>query len=121
MSVRPFSTGSQYADWTDKNCANCWKAVKSSKRFNCSIEKELGKAYWDNGEIPDEIAARMGATIPCELSHYDPENEVLALCQHHVEQHNRYTWDCPEREQNRPPGARKPKPIVDLIGILKKP
>jgi hypothetical protein len=57
----PFSNWSNYSDWQDSNCERC-------KKFNpdqaspeaCSIDFEIGKAYFGDGTIGEDIARRMG-------------------------------------------------------------
>lgn len=102
MSVQPFSNGSQYGDWQDRNCTGCWKSStnrdpdKPFHRFNCQIDKALGEAYWGDGQVSDEIANRMGL---------DPKSEA-------------YTWQCPEREEQRPPRPRK-APAIEQTPLFK--
>lgn len=74
--IRPFSNGSQFADWENRNCDRCRLAPRGEfAQYRCPIQKALGLAYWDSGDVSQKIADRMG---------YKPEE-------------NRYTWDCPER------------------------
>ena len=73
---RPFSTGTQYLDWTDRNCERCTKYDPIEFQGNCEIDGALGLALIGHGEVSDEIATRMG---------YDDNA-------------NYFTWDCPERE-----------------------
>lgn len=75
--IRPFSNGSQYVDWTARNCDRCakqfdWEAQES----HCDIEAALSFACIDDGRITAEIARRAGITD---------------------ETRTHYTWDCPER------------------------
>ncbi len=70
---RPFDTGSQYGDWDYHNCQRCWKVRR------CSIVQAIGGAYLGDGQVSDEMARRMGWAGAGE----------------------RYTWDCPEREERR--------------------
>ncbi len=72
---RPFDTGSQYGDWDQRNCEECWKVKR------CAIVRATSGAYLGDGQVSDDIARRMGWTGPGD----------------------RYTWDCPERESRRPP------------------
>jgi hypothetical protein len=77
--MRPFSCGSQFADWTSSNCDRCTKAAddKLDGQAACTIELALWNAYFGSGEVTPDIARRMGAT---------PENE------------GRYVWPCGEVE-----------------------
>lgn len=77
-AVRPFSNGTQYADWSDSNCARCTKGVH---RLNdetawptCELEAALLEACFGDGEIPLATAQRIGMR----------ENE------------GRYVWPCAE-------------------------
>jgi len=61
--TRPFSSGSQYDDWTSSNCDRCTKGYHlqpDGEWPNCKIEGALLKAYFGSGEIDDEIAELMG-------------------------------------------------------------
>lgn len=79
--IHPFSTGSQYADWEDKNCFDCWKyRPKRSGGNGCVLSNALAEACIGEGTITQKIADRIG---------YDPNA-------------NDYTWDCPERERTKP-------------------
>lgn len=86
--VRPFSCGSQYGDWRDRNCWRCVKSYeKTEPRPNdgmgpCEMDNALGLAYLGTGRVSKEIAKRIG---------YKHEDSF-------------YGWDCPEREL-----AAKPK------------
>lgn len=63
MTVRPFSTGTQYMDWERVNCGRCKKAATRAEfergEFRCDIEKELAYGTVGDGTINDEIAARL--------------------------------------------------------------
>jgi len=65
----PFSTSTQFTNWTVANCGDC---IKSD---NCDINETLSLAYIGDGEVSDDIAERMGATY----------------------WHNCYLWPCKER------------------------
>lgn len=69
--MRPFANGMQDAAWQDRNCMRCQKHTENCAQ--CTIEHMLLVAFWNDGEVPDEIAARVGAG------------------------NGGYTWDCPER------------------------
>src|SRR5690606_34527873 len=66
----PFSNGSQYCDWICCNCDRC------AKKGRCDIEGALHEGAVNYGDVPCEIAARMG--------YYD--NEMA------------FVWMCPEVE-----------------------
>lgn len=77
MSVRPFDSGSQYADWQERNCEGCKKFDAAKFKGRCDIDGAVGAAYFGEGSVSDEIAVRMGYTGP----------NIGA-----------YSWACPERE-----------------------
>ena len=52
--VRPFSTGTQYLDWTLSNCEDCAKSGR------CVLERALSDACIRDGTIAHSIAERMG-------------------------------------------------------------
>ena len=57
--VSLFSTGSQFADWTSKNCDHCKKAMaENASRYTCDIEKALWDAYMSDGKVDKAIAHR---------------------------------------------------------------
>jgi len=64
MSIRPFSCGTQYADWENYNCCHCrkypeeeqWQSVEGRAKM-CPIALAMGGGYF-TGEISDEIARR---------------------------------------------------------------
>lgn len=98
---RPFHSGSQFADWQDRNCGRCWKfdieaAFDESK---CEIDAALGDAMFGDGTVSAEIALRMGFTDPVS-----------------------YTWVCPEREEEEPeppqPGTKAYQEAVEAAGQL---
>lgn len=75
---RPFSFGSQYSDWSSKNCANCIKGAKEPDFvINCDIEQELLLASFEDGYVTEDVFKRMGAE----------KNE------------GNYNWICPERQE----------------------
>ncbi len=63
-TVRPFSNGTQYADWTDSNCNRCTKGVHRLDDEiawpTCELEAALLTACFESGEIPLFIAERIG-------------------------------------------------------------
>lgn len=79
--VRPFSNGSQYGDWRDRNCYRCTKSYERMEpkpkdgMGPCAIDNAVGLAYIGSGSVTPEIAKRMG-----------------------FEGGGVYGWDCPERE-----------------------
>ena len=59
--IRPFSNGSQYADWEASNCGRCKKAVgDGDEGYPCEIQKALDYACVGTGKILLEIWDRMG-------------------------------------------------------------
>jgi hypothetical protein len=87
--VHPFSTGTQYMDWDDENCCHCWKVHWSRKdkdmpSSSCAIWNALSIGSI-TGTIPLRIARRMGL----------------------FEHLGAYCWECPEREENRPPQPKR--------------
>ncbi|OGO34767.1 MAG: hypothetical protein A2W35_06645 [Chloroflexi bacterium RBG_16_57_11] len=57
---RPFANGSQFADWTGKNCGNCKKSTQGTfAHWICDVEKEIWKTYYGTGKMSEEIARRM--------------------------------------------------------------
>jgi hypothetical protein len=76
-TLRPFDSGSQYADWQARNCERCRKwNPEEADPARCDLDYALGSAYLGDGQVDVEIARRIGRR-PGEA---------------------RYTWDCPERE-----------------------
>lgn len=59
---RPFSTGSQYNEWTSRNCGSCKKAFdqKPVEGFRCDWEKALCVAFLHNGQVSEEVAKAIG-------------------------------------------------------------
>jgi hypothetical protein len=73
--MRPFSCGSQFADWETRNCYRCKKFNPDDiNKSNCDLTLALGDAFLGDGEITDEVAKRIGAADSAS-----------------------YGWDCPER------------------------
>lgn len=83
MSVRPFSSGSQYENWSDANCGGCTKSdyPDELREPPCPLELALLEACFGDGEVSDDVASRMGAT----------------------ENRGRYCWRCKEREPKEVP------------------
>jgi hypothetical protein len=72
--MRPFSCGSQFADWESRNCDRCKKFNPDDiNKSECDLTLALGDAYLGDGEITEEIAKRIGF-VP-----------------------GAFSWDCPER------------------------
>lgn len=72
---RPFSTGSQYADWSSRNCGSCKKGYVSVRNeFRCDWERELCVALVGDGQVTEEVA--------CAIGYLDNKE-----C---------YIWECPE-------------------------
>jgi len=69
---RPFSSGTEFADWKENNCKQCAKGYDSN--WHCDIEYALDYAYVTDGHVPDEIADRM------------------------EKEEKEYLWFCPEKE-----------------------
>jgi len=71
--IIPFSNGSQYMDWTYRNCDRCRKQAPTEVSLDeipCEIERALIWAMVDDGKIPLPIAERMkldkrAYTWPC--------------------------------------------------------
>ncbi len=62
-TIRPFSNGTQFMDWTAANCDRCAKAADRDnppRRCPCDIEQALLEACMGDGMIPLPIADRMG-------------------------------------------------------------
>lgn len=79
-TVRPFSCGTQFGDWSESNCRRCKKncdLVPVGEPPPCDIEAALLAAYVGDGMVTAEIARRMGMT---------EENEGC------------YVWPCGEWE-----------------------
>lgn len=77
-----FSNGTQFADWTDRNCDRCKKGasviLEPHEWPTCEIEYAIGVAYIGSGKIDEEIAKRAGVS------------EETKGC---------YTWECNEYER----------------------
>ena len=58
---KPFAIGSQYAEWTTKNCGSCKKGYDEKRnKFRCDYECTLAYAYCDDGQITEEMAKSIG-------------------------------------------------------------
>ena len=77
---RAFSTGSQYADWSSRNCDSCKKGFdKKRSKFRCDYEFALGAAYCGDGQITEEVARAVGC----------------------LDNKGCYIWECPGWERGR--------------------
>lgn len=88
-TVRPFSSGTQYLDWTCSNCDTCSKQAPPDAALDempCPIEAALAWAALDEGRVPLPLAERMGYT------------------RHKGD----YVWPCPEHD---PPFINAPAPL----------
>lgn len=85
-SIRPFSNGTQYADWLARNCDQCRKGIDNIGQPGdwpiCDIESALTYAYGGDGAVTPEIARRMGR------SNGYPQG---------------YVWTCAELDAGPPP------------------
>lgn len=93
-SVRPFSNGTEFMDWTASNCDQCIaqgdpnvSPLESVPHDACVLEAALGIAYCGNGMIGKRAAELIGCDgiwpKPCTVRHHknDPSKtraEVLA-------------------------------------------
>ena len=84
--IIPFSCGTQYADWEERNCCHCVKGVFEPEadgiwRPKCDIQEELSRAAFRDGGVPKGIARRMGYVVnnPPATANFS------------------YSWDCMER------------------------
>jgi len=90
--IRPFSTGSQAADWISRNCEKCQKRFRhDQKKYHCRWQKEIDVAYMTTGTISARCADAIGMTAAGN---------------------GLYTWDCPSKiPKNALPGNRRPRAI----------
>ena len=58
--IRPFSNGSEYTAWQERNCGKCAKFDPDSLEVACPIDEALLSAYWDDGTISKEMADKIG-------------------------------------------------------------
>lgn len=63
--VRPFSSGTQWLDWWDVNCATCHRDEEK-----CEIAVGLNTASFVDGTVIADVAERMGFTR-FGADHYD--------------------------------------------------
>lgn len=59
-TIRPFSNGSQFADWAASNCERCNKYCIHASKGACEIDFAVGMAYLADGSVTVDIAKRMG-------------------------------------------------------------
>lgn len=80
-----FANGTQYLDWTARNCDRCPLAGDPSEPGSsaCDIFEAIHDAAADDGTVSTDIARRMGLL----------DNEMA------------YTWACPEFGEVVEPGA----------------
>jgi hypothetical protein len=58
---RPFSNGSEMADWQEANCATCRLGYDiDDERYRCSMQREIDGAYLGDGTIAAATADRIG-------------------------------------------------------------
>ncbi len=56
--VRPFTEGSEFADWKSRNCERCtlrWEEKDGYRGYQCDIEMALDYSYFDNGTVTEAI------------------------------------------------------------------
>ena len=60
--IRPFSNGSDLTNWLEKNCDECKisTSYRDSSRFICHIDEALTLAYFDTGDIDENIFNKVG-------------------------------------------------------------
>lgn len=64
--VRPFSCGTQYADWQESNCERCAKGVDWDAPFpdsKCDLERALSRASVGDGTISADVARRIALPL----------------------------------------------------------
>lgn len=61
-AVRPFDSGSQFADWQTSNCSRCVREENAdmNKPPTCPVLYELQRACFGSGYVSAEIAERAG-------------------------------------------------------------
>lgn len=73
--VRPFSCGSEFADWTASNCEQCVASAPTTfDDHSCPLEQALGVAYLTDGKIARHAARLIHCDgvypQPCTLRHH---------------------------------------------------
>ena len=78
IRFRPFSNGSQFADWESCNCDRCTKSKLGDDGYaiNCPLLNALFEAQMDDGTISEADAKGIG---------YLDENDQTT---------RRYVWPC---------------------------
>ena len=56
----PWHCGSQFADWLSLNCERCVKYEPEGAPAACDLDAAIFGAVMGDGQIPDEIAERLG-------------------------------------------------------------
>lgn len=54
--VRPFSNGTEFSDWTERNCDRCVRRGPSDTGSECRLERALAVAYFGSGEVTVDVA-----------------------------------------------------------------
>ena len=80
--MRPFSSGSQYENWSDQNCGECARSNYPDPLPEppCPLELALLEACFDDGQVSNDVAERIGA-----LDARPPRREGSLYC-----------WRCKE-------------------------
>jgi len=67
-TMRPFSTGTEYAGWHSANCDKC-KKYNEDINQTCIYEYEIGLACIDDGTISEKSANKIGlpSQFNCKL------------------------------------------------------
>jgi hypothetical protein len=90
--VHPFSNGSQFCDWEERNCLRCAKQIgEKAIRYKCVLQKAMHSAYWNDGTISKQEGDRIGFNLEANV----------------------YGWECPEREDPIPRERKPTKPKSD--------
>ena len=91
--VRPFSSGSQFIDWTAANCDRCTRGchrLSENAPPDCPLELALFEACFDDGTITAAVAERIGyaAGEYCwQCGEWDPTQAWIAEWNHrHAEE-----------------------------------
>lgn len=84
--VRPFSCGSQAADWRNINCERCARGAGPYETAQCDVSQAVDAAWGGDGTVSADVARRMRAD--------DPD------CNHYL------TWLCGEYEPTKAWAAR---------------
>lgn len=60
-TFRPFSNGSEYRYWKERNCETCTKDFdEQTGKSRCELEEAIAFAAFGDGTIPRAIADRIG-------------------------------------------------------------